>query len=189
MFTIGMNSYANSFLWLYDNGYRGPYRHQDLQLARHDVGGKIQFKAPMLFCIGFLLQFLIAGLTGVMMSVAPFDWQLRQLLLCRCPFPLRDRGRDPVLPFRRVLLLVSENHGKAIERNPGQNSISGSSRSVFTLTFDSMHIPGLLGMAAPYLHVRTRAWLGNMESDRNDWRFVQGIATLDICCEPCSFLL
>jgi len=38
-------------------------------------GGKIQFKTPMLFCIGFLFQFLIAGLTGVMMAVAPFDWQ------------------------------------------------------------------------------------------------------------------
>ena len=30
----------------------------------------------MLFCIGFLFQFLIAGLTGIMLSSAPFDWQL-----------------------------------------------------------------------------------------------------------------
>ena len=30
----------------------------------------------MLFCIGFLFQFLIAGLTGIMLAVAPFDWQL-----------------------------------------------------------------------------------------------------------------
>src|ERR1051325_11339356 len=39
-------------------------------------GGKLRFELPMMFCIGFLFQFLIAGLTGVMMSVAPFDWQL-----------------------------------------------------------------------------------------------------------------
>ena len=30
----------------------------------------------MLFCIAFLFQFLIAGLTGIMLSVAPFNWQL-----------------------------------------------------------------------------------------------------------------
>ena len=39
-------------------------------------GGKIRFATPMLFCIAFLFQFLIAGLTGVMLGVAPFDWQL-----------------------------------------------------------------------------------------------------------------
>ena len=30
----------------------------------------------MLFCVAFLFQFLIAGLTGVMLAAAPFDWQL-----------------------------------------------------------------------------------------------------------------
>ena len=30
----------------------------------------------MLFCVAFLFQFLIAGLTGIMLSAAPFDWQL-----------------------------------------------------------------------------------------------------------------
>ena len=39
-------------------------------------GGQIHFQTPMLFCIAFLFQFLIAGLTGVMLAAAPFDWQL-----------------------------------------------------------------------------------------------------------------
>ncbi len=39
-------------------------------------GGKIRFTVPMLFCVAFLFQFLIAGLTGIMLSAAPFDWQL-----------------------------------------------------------------------------------------------------------------
>jgi len=114
---------------VYDNGYRGPYRHQDLQLARTMWGGKIQFKAPMLFCIGFLLQFLIAGLTGVMMSVAPLRLATRQLLLCRCPFPLRDRGRILFCLFGAFYYWFPENHGKAIERNPGQTPFSALSRS------------------------------------------------------------
>jgi cytochrome c oxidase subunit 1 len=32
-------------------------------------GGQIQFKVPMHFCIAFLFQFLIAGLTGIMLAV------------------------------------------------------------------------------------------------------------------------
>jgi len=39
-------------------------------------GGKLRFATPMLFCIGFLFQFLCAGLTGIMLAATPFDWQL-----------------------------------------------------------------------------------------------------------------
>jgi cytochrome c oxidase subunit 1 len=31
-------------------------------------GGKIQFTVPMMFAVGFLFQFLIAGLTGIMLA-------------------------------------------------------------------------------------------------------------------------
>ena len=39
-------------------------------------GGRIHFAAPMLFCFGFLSMFLIGGLTGIMLAIAPFDFQL-----------------------------------------------------------------------------------------------------------------
>jgi cytochrome c oxidase subunit I len=37
-------------------------------------GGRISFEAPMLFAIGFLLTFLIGGLTGVMLASTPIDY-------------------------------------------------------------------------------------------------------------------
>ncbi|MDA1008836.1 MAG: cbb3-type cytochrome c oxidase subunit I, partial [Planctomycetota bacterium] len=40
------------------------------------VGGKIRFQTPMLFATGFLSMFVLGGLTGVMLAVVPFDWQL-----------------------------------------------------------------------------------------------------------------
>jgi cytochrome c oxidase subunit 1 len=39
-------------------------------------GGYLDFKAPLLFAIGFLTMFLIGGLSGVANAVVPVDWQL-----------------------------------------------------------------------------------------------------------------
>ncbi len=37
--------------------------------------GRVQLNAPTLFILGFLLVFVLGGLTGVMVAVVPFDWQ------------------------------------------------------------------------------------------------------------------
>src|SRR5712664_623268 len=76
MFTIGMNSYANSFFAITTFAVGIPTGIKIFNWLGTMWGGRIQFKTPMLFCIGFLFQFLIAGLTGIMMASAPFNWQL-----------------------------------------------------------------------------------------------------------------
>jgi cytochrome c oxidase subunit I len=76
MFTVGMNSYANSFVVITTMVVGVPTGIKIFNWLGTMWGGKLQFKTPMLFCVGFLFQFLIAGLTGIMLSAAPFDWQL-----------------------------------------------------------------------------------------------------------------
>src|SRR5258708_13115205 len=76
MFTIGMNSYANSFFTLTTMAVGVPTGIKIFNWIGTMWGGRIQFKTPMLFSIGFLFQFLIAGLTGIMMAASPFDSQL-----------------------------------------------------------------------------------------------------------------
>src|SRR5436190_6191235 len=39
-------------------------------------GGKLSFKAPMLFALGFIGMFLIGGLNGAALAVVPFDYQV-----------------------------------------------------------------------------------------------------------------
>src|SRR5207244_12046372 len=39
-------------------------------------GGRISSAPPMLFAFGFLSMFLIGGLTGIMLAVVPFNFQL-----------------------------------------------------------------------------------------------------------------
>jgi cytochrome c oxidase subunit I+III len=38
--------------------------------------GRVQMKTPALFILGFLFTFVLGGLTGVMVAVVPFDWQV-----------------------------------------------------------------------------------------------------------------
>src|SRR6266404_8724790 len=76
MFTVGMNSNANTFFVLSTMAIAVPTGIKIFNWLGTMWGGKIQFKTPMLFSLGFLFQFLVAGLTGIMLAVAPFDWQL-----------------------------------------------------------------------------------------------------------------
>jgi cytochrome c oxidase subunit 1 len=39
-------------------------------------GGKLRFKTPMLFSIGFVSMFLIGGISGIHVAVVPVDWQV-----------------------------------------------------------------------------------------------------------------
>src|SRR6195256_3802161 len=76
MFTVGMSPNANMFFVLSTMAIAVPTGIKIFNWLGTMWGGKIQFKTPMLFCIGFLFQFLIAGLTGIMLGAAPFNWQL-----------------------------------------------------------------------------------------------------------------
>jgi heme/copper-type cytochrome/quinol oxidase subunit 1 len=76
MFTIGMSAGANTFFVLSTMAIAVPTGIKIFNWLATMWGGKIRYATPMLFCVGFLFQFLIAGLTGVTLAVAPLDWQL-----------------------------------------------------------------------------------------------------------------
>src|SRR4029079_10684622 len=38
--------------------------------------GNIEFRVPLLFCVGMIAQFVIGGATGIILAVFPVDWQL-----------------------------------------------------------------------------------------------------------------
>src|SRR5258705_2025897 len=76
MFTVGMGPAANGFFVLSTMAIAVPTGIKIFNWLATMWGGKIQFRTPMLFCTAFLFQFLIAGLTGIMLGSAPFDWQL-----------------------------------------------------------------------------------------------------------------
>src|SRR5271163_2822302 len=76
MFTVGMSAAANTFFVFATMVISVPTGIKIFNWLATLWGGKIIFKVPMMFCIAFLFQFLVAGLTGIMLAAAPFDWQL-----------------------------------------------------------------------------------------------------------------
>jgi cytochrome c oxidase subunit 1 len=76
MFAVGMTSWSNTFFTASTMLVGIPTGIKIFNWTATMYGGKIRLATPMLFCCAFLFQFLIAGLTGIMLATGPFDWQL-----------------------------------------------------------------------------------------------------------------
>jgi cytochrome c oxidase subunit 1 len=177
MFTIGMSSYANTFFAVTSMVVGVPTGIKIFNWLGTMWGGKIQFKTPMLFCIGFLFQFLIAGLTGIMLAVAPFDWQLAGSYFVVAHFHYVIVGGILFALFAAFYYWYPKITGRMLNEGLGKLHfwlfVIG-----FHLTFDLMHIPGLLGMPRRiYTYEPGRGWeIWNLLCTIG--AFVQGIATL-----------
>jgi hypothetical protein len=62
--------------------------------------GQLSFTTPMLFLIGFLITFLIGGLTEVLLALPAVDWHVTDRHLLRGgTFPLCALRQDSVTPW------------------------------------------------------------------------------------------
>lgn len=158
MFTVGMSSNANTFFVLSTMAIAVPTGIKIFNWLATMWGGKIEFKTPMLFCVGFLFQFLIAGLTGIMLSAAPFDWQLGNSYFVVAHFHYVIVGGILFTIFGAFYYWFPKMTGKMCNETLGKLHfwlfLIG-----FHLTFDFMHIPGLLGMPRRiYTYEPGRGW-------------------------------
>jgi cytochrome c oxidase subunit I len=158
MFTVGLSPNANTFFVLSTMAIAVPTGIKIFNWLATMWGGKIHFKTPMLFAIAFLFQFLIAGLTGVMLSVAPFDWQLGNSYFVVAHFHYVIVGGILFSLFGAFYYWFPKISGKMYNEALGKLHfllfLIG-----FHLTFDFMHIPGLLGMPRRiYTYEPGRGW-------------------------------
>ena len=158
MFTVGLSSNANTFFVLSTMAIGVPTGIKIFNWLATMWGGKIHFQTPMLFCIAFLFQFLIAGLTGIMLSAAPFDWQLGNSYFVVAHFHYVIVGGILFALFGAFYYWFPKMTGRMYSETLGKLHfwlfVLG-----FHLTFDFMHIPGLLGMPRRiYTYELGRGW-------------------------------
>jgi cytochrome c oxidase subunit 1 len=158
MFTVGMSAGANTFFVLSTMAIAVPTGIKIFNWLATMWGGKIRFDTPMLFCVAFLFQFLVAGLTGVTLAVAPLDWQLGNSYYVVAHFHYVIVGGILFTVFGAFYYWFPKAVGKMC------NEVLGKLHFWlffigFHLTFDFMHIPGLLGMPRRiYTYEPGRGW-------------------------------
>ena len=158
MFTVGMSAQSNTFFVFTTMAISVPTGIKIFNWLATMWGGKIIFKTPMLFAIGFLFQFLIAGLTGIMLSAAPFNWHLSGSYFVVAHFHYVIVGGILFALFGAFYYWFPKMSGKMCDETLGRWHfwlfLIG-----FHLTFDFMHIPGLLGMPRRiYTYEPGRGW-------------------------------
>ena len=159
MFTVGMGPAANTFFVLATMTVGVPTGIKVFNWIATIWGGKIQFATPMKFAVGFLFQFLIAGLTGIMLAAAPFDWQLGNSYFVVAHFHYVIVGGILFSLFAAFYYWYPKMTGRMLNETLGSWHfwlfLIG-----FHLTFDLMHIPGILGMPRRiYTYEADRGWM------------------------------
>jgi len=158
MFTVGMTSVSNAFFTLSTMLVGVPTGIKIFNWIATLWGGRIRFTTPMLFCIGFLFQFLIAGLTGIMLSVSPWDWQLHNSYFVIAHFHYVLVGAIVFCIFGGLYYWYPKATGHLMNETLGKWHfwlfVIG-----FHITFDTMHFLGLLGMPRSiYTYQPDRGW-------------------------------
>jgi cytochrome c oxidase subunit 1 len=177
MFTVGMTSVSNAFFTLSTMLVGVPTGIKIFNWIATLWGGRIRFTTPMLFCIAFLFQFLIAGLTGIMLSVSPWDWQLHNSYFVIAHFHYVLVGAVVFCIFAGIYYWYPKATGRLMNETLGKWHFWLFTIG-FHITFDTMHFLGLLGMPRSiYTYQPDRGWaLLNLIVSLGG--LIQGIAVL-----------
>jgi cytochrome c oxidase subunit 1 len=122
--------------------------------------GKPQFRTPLLFVIGFIVTFVLGGLTGVMLSSVPLDLQVHDtyFVVAHFHYVLIGGGVFP------LLAAVFYWFPKMTGRMPSERAGRWSFWLIFVgfhLAFFPMHILGLWGMPRRvYTYPQEMGWGG-----------------------------
>jgi cytochrome c oxidase subunit I+III len=108
-------------------------------------GTRPELKAPLLFALGFLFLFVLGGLTGVMVAVVPFNWQVHDTFFIVAHFHYVLIGGVVFPIFAGLHYWLPKITGRMLNERLGVWSFWLSFVG-FNLTFFPMHIMGLLGM-------------------------------------------
>jgi cytochrome c oxidase subunit 1 len=158
MFTVGLGPGPNTFFTLATMIISVPTGIKIFNWLATIWGGRVRFATPMIFSIGFLFNWLIAGLTGIILSVSPFDWQLHNSYFVVAHFHFVLVGGILSMIFAAFYYWFPKMSGKMMNERLGKwhfwLMLIG-----FHMTFDLMHIPGVLGMPRHiYTYEADRGW-------------------------------
>src|SRR6201746_650248 len=134
--------------------------------------GQLTFETPMLFAIGFLITFLLGGLTGVLLPRPPLDWHVNDSYFVVAHFHYVVFGTVVFAAYAGLYFWFPKMCGRMMDEKIGKLH--------FWLTFIGFHATFLI-----------QHWLGNEGMPRRDADYLptDGFTTMHTISTIGSFIL
>jgi cytochrome o ubiquinol oxidase subunit I len=120
-------------------------------------GGRVRFTVPVLWTIGFMVTFVLGGLTGVLLAVPPIDWQVHNSLFLVAHF------HHVIIPsvvfgvFAGLIYWFPKAFGFKLEERWGRRAFWCWFIG-FHVAFMPLYVVGLMGMTRRLQHYDILSW-------------------------------
>ncbi len=120
-------------------------------------GGELRFPTPMQWALGFLVTFVIGGMTGVLLAVPPADFQLHESLFLVAHFHNVIIGGVLFAVFAGVTYWFPKAFGFRLHEGWGK-AVFWLAMAGFYGVFMPLYVMGLLGMTRRLQHYDVAEW-------------------------------
>jgi cytochrome o ubiquinol oxidase subunit 1 len=120
-------------------------------------GGRIRFTTPMFWAVGFLVTFVVGGMTGVMLAVPPADFVLHESLFLVAHFHNVIIASVLFGVFAGITYWFPKAFGFRLDERWGKAAF-WFSLAGFYVTFMPLYVAGLLGMTRRLQHYEIGMW-------------------------------
>jgi len=132
-------------------------------------GGRIRFETPMMWAVGFMVTFVIGGLTGVLVAVPPADFLLHNSLFLVAHFHNVIIGATLFGAFAGYTYWFPKAFGFRLHDGLGKTAF-WFTLTGFYVTFIPLYAAGMLGMTRRLQHYDVAEW--------RPWMIAAGVGTI-----------
>ncbi len=145
MFTAGLGGLGLSLVSIFSVAIAIPGALQIFAWIGTLWRGRLMWTTATWFLVGFLVTFVLGGLTGVMLALLPIDWQVHDTYFVVAHFHYVLIGGMVLPMFAALYHWMPLWKGRALSERVGR-WVFGLIFGGFHLTFFPMHLAGMLGM-------------------------------------------
>jgi cytochrome c oxidase subunit I+III len=146
MFTVGLPQVAAMFFTAASMTIAIPSGIQIFALiATLWMAKRLEWRTPLLFVVGFIVIFVIGGLTGPMLAAVPFNWQVHDSYFVVAHFHYVLIGGAVFPMFAAMYYWIPKFYNVVLDEGLGRWNFWLMFVG-FNIAFFPMHIAGILGM-------------------------------------------